>query len=196
MVLELENMIEALDLIGADLTAAGARAKLLIVGGGSLLLLGLVDRPTQDIDVIALQENDKFIKALVLPESVSRSLVRVRRVMELPEDWINVEAADVMDHGLPHGFEKRIIRRDFGGLTLFLLGRLDLICLKVHAAVDRDDPKGKHVQDLQKLSPTSKELILAAKWAMTHDPSEGFRYILCKALKHWGVEDAGKWLPE
>jgi hypothetical protein len=49
---------------------------------------------------------------------------------------------------------------------------------------------GKHEADLRALEPTRDELIEAARWTITHDPSEGFRTELLGALAHLGVEDA------
>ena len=196
MALALDHLIEALEFVGAELEENKADIELLVAGKSNLLLLGLASRPTRDIDVIGIHENDNFIKATILPDEVSKALVRVRRVMELPEDWINVAASSVMDQGLPKGFEDRLTQRRFGGLTLHLLGRLDLICLKLHAVADKLDPDSKHVQDLHLLKPTKEEQKFAALWTMTQDPSEGFRYSLCLALPHFGVTDGDEWLPK
>lgn len=38
------------------------------------------------------------------------------------------------------------------------------------------------------MDPIGDELILAARWAVTHDPSEGFRKELNAALREFGVE--------
>lgn len=69
-----------------------------------------------------------------------------------------------------------------------LLGRRDLIALKLYAAVDQG-PDSKHVTDLRALGPTSEELLAAARWTRMHDPSEGFRTHLVQALAYFGVED-------
>ncbi len=52
------------------------------------------------------------------------------------------------------------------------------------------DPKGKHAHDLWALSPTGDELVTAAHWAQTHDPSQGFRSVLLHVLTDFGVENA------
>lgn len=49
----------------------------------------------------------------------------------------------------------------------------------------------KHTADLRKLEPTRDELVDAAKWARSHDPSDGFRQLLRSALTALGVEDGG-----
>ena len=41
-------------------------------------------------------------------------------------------------------------------------------------------------QDLLDLKPTASELLDAAKWTRTQDPSDGFRLLLGEMLKHLG----------
>ncbi|MCZ7589171.1 MAG: hypothetical protein M5U27_10030 [Gaiella sp.] len=52
-----------------------------------------------------------------------------------------------------------------------------------------DQGAGKHEADLRNLNPTREELLAAARWTRTHDPSEGFRGQLLAALAYLGVED-------
>ncbi|HEX9505387.1 MAG TPA: hypothetical protein VGA62_05215, partial [Acidimicrobiia bacterium] len=68
-----------------------------------------------------------------------------------------------------------------------LAGRTDLICFKLYAAVDQG-PRSKHFADLQELAPTRDELLVAARWTLTHDTSSGYRGELVKALAVLGVE--------
>ena len=57
----------------------------------------------------------------------------------------------------------------------------------VYGAVDQG-PDSKHVDDLRRLAPTKRELLDAARWARTHDPSPGFAEILAQVLAHFGVD--------
>ena len=43
---------------------------------------------------------------------------------------------------------------------------------------------------LTALKPTRDELVAAARWSRTHDPSPGYRSVLIAALAALGVEDA------
>jgi hypothetical protein len=52
-----------------------------------------------------------------------------------------------------------------------------------------DQGAGKHEADLRDLGPIREELLAAARWTRTHDPSEGFREQLLAALAYLGVED-------
>ncbi|HUA47444.1 MAG TPA: hypothetical protein VMA77_19570 [Solirubrobacteraceae bacterium] len=94
-----------------------------------------------------------------------------------------------MNFGLPEVFLQRVKTWDFGaGVTVHLASRLDQIHLKLYALLDQGI--GKHEGDLQALAPSSEELIQAARWARTHDPSSGFREMLERALHYFGVDDA------
>jgi hypothetical protein len=69
-------------------------------------------------------------------------------------------------------------------LWIGFIGRRDQIFLKLHAAVDRAG--GRHLQDLK---PTAAELLDAAKWTRTQNPSENFRMLLGTMLKYLGHEN-------
>ncbi len=45
----------------------------------------------------------------------------------------------------------------------------------------------EHLADLRALRPTQDELLEAARWSCTHDPSEGYRVVLVDVLEHFGV---------
>jgi hypothetical protein len=68
-----------------------------------------------------------------------------------------------------------------------------MICLKLNAAVDQG-PRSRHLQDLEELRPDRDELLTAARWSITHDPSPGYRSLLVETLRRLGVEDADAWL--
>ncbi|MGH3273087.1 MAG: hypothetical protein ACRDNZ_02020 [Streptosporangiaceae bacterium] len=53
-----------------------------------------------------------------------------------------------------------------------------------------DQGGGRHEADLRALSPNHRELIAAARWSLTQDPSPGYRSVLVEALRILGVDDA------
>jgi len=181
---------EALELAGSYLEDRGITVELVGIGGSALLLLGIIERPTQDLDLIAVVESGRYLKLSELPPALKETRDAVAAHLDLAPDWINTETCDVMDHGLPDGFATRSVTQTYGSLTLRLASRFDQICLKLHAAADRGDSEGKHAQDLKALSPTTEELLTAARWAQTHDPSQGFRSVLVLVLADFGVENA------
>ena len=182
------HLEEALSALGEVLEARGTPFELVIVGGGALSLLGLISRPTKDLDVVAVIVDDRYTSAEPLPHLLSRARDDVAAALGIPRDWLNAGPTSLLDFGLPSGFNDRLITRRYGGLIVHLTGRVDQIFLKFYAAVDRG-PRSKHVADLRRLSPTAEELRLAARWARSHDPSEGFLAMSRQALAYFGIED-------
>jgi hypothetical protein len=56
-------------------------------------------------------------------------------------------------------------------------------------SIDGIDGAGKHLTDLKALKLTEAELLDAARWSRTHDPSEGYRSVPASVLVHFGVTD-------
>ena len=180
---------ELLVALSEQLAARGQHYELVVVGGSALLALQLVDRTTKDVDVVALRQAGSLRKADPLPPDLIDARSRVASDFSLSEDWLNPGPASLMDAGLPAGFLRRVSTWDLGaGLTVHFASRLDQIHLKLYALVDQG--LGKHEGDLRALTPSREELIQAARWTRTHDPSPGFREMLERALHYLGVEDA------
>jgi hypothetical protein len=176
--------------LGEQLTAAGERYELVVIGGSGLLALGVIERSTRDIDIVALRSGEELSSAEPLPGPLQAARDRVALDFSLPEQWLNAGPTDLLDFGLPEGFLERLRRRDYGeGLTVYLASRYDQIHFKLYALVDQGP--GKHEEDLRALNPSEEELRAAACWARTHDPSEPFAAVLGQVLSHLGVKDAG-----
>jgi hypothetical protein len=159
-----------------------------VCGGSSLLALGLVRRTvTQDVDILGQIHADDIVTPRPLPDWLLAAAEEVRTRLELPDDWLNAQVADdtLFRCGLPSGLATRFVTRVYGPrLTISYIGRLDQVFLKLHAAVDRDG--GRHLQDLLDLAPTADELLAAARWTRTQDPSEGFLMLLRNMLTELG----------
>lgn len=183
------------DTIAALLTALGERlalaqthVELIVIGGSALTILGLVERPTRDVDVVALLDGGELRSANPLPAEVVEARNAVAADFEVSEGWLNAGPADLPQWGLPDGFVARLTRRDFGPyLTVHLASRVDQIHFKLYALVDQG--AGRHEEDLRALAPTPDELRAAARWTITQDPSEGFRQELLGALRYLGLAD-------
>lgn len=174
--------------LGEQLAARGERVELVVIGGSGLLALGLTSRATRDVDVVALLSGRALADPRPLPPGLIEARDQVARDFDLPEDWLNAAPADLLDFGLPAEFVDRLERRDYGdALTVHLASRFDQIHFKLYAMVDQG--AGKHEADLRALEPTRDELLAAARWTRTHDPSEGFREQLLAGLAYLGVED-------
>ena len=179
----------ALETLGATLDARGQHYELVAIGGSGLMLVGRITRPTKDLDIVALVEHGRLVPADPMPADLAEASGDVGRALGLAEDWLNPGPTELLRFGLPEGFFDRVETRRYGALTLHLAGRFDQICFKVYAAADQG-MRSKHAADLRALQPTREELLAAARWSMTHDPSEGYRLELVGLLASLGVEDA------
>lgn len=180
----------ALTALGELLEARGLHYEVVLIGGGNLILRELVSRPTtKDLDLLGEWAPDGVKPMRPMPAPLRDAVADVGRTYGLASDWINLGPESLLDLGLPNGFFERLERRDFGGLVTWLAGRFDMVCFKLYAAVDQG-PRSRHMQDLRELDPDHDELIAAARWTVTHDPSPGFRSLLVRTLAELGVEDA------
>jgi hypothetical protein len=178
---------QLLTALGEQLAFAGERYELVVIGGSGLLALGVIERATRDVDIVALRADGGLATAEPMPDGLRAARDRVARDFSLPLEWLNPGPTDLLEFGLPKGFVDRLQRRDYGeGLVVYLASRYDQIHLKLYALVDQGP--GKHEEDLRALSPTEDELIAAAKWSMSQDPSEGFALMLRQTVTHLGVE--------
>ena len=153
------------------------------------MLLGLIERPTKDIDVVAVIHEGRYQMADPMPTPLIEAVKEVAAVHGLTTDWLNPGPTVLLQLGLPHNFESRVEVRTYGGLTLHIASRFDQIHFKLYAAVD-DGPSSKHFEDLRRLGPTRDELLASARWSRSHDPSPGFKQSLEAALAALGVRDA------
>lgn len=176
-----------LSALGEQLAALGQRFELVVIGGSGLLALGLIERATRDVDILALRSGDELDSARPLPPTLEMARDRVARDFSLPADWLNPGPTDLLEFGLAEGFLDRLDRRDYGdALTVYLASRYDQIHFKLYALVDQGP--GKHEEDLRALSPTQAELVDAARWSRLHDPSAGYAQILREVLSYLGVD--------
>lgn len=175
--------------LGEQLLRQGSSFEIIVIGGSALLALRLVQRPTRDIDLVGIRVAGEVRSSQPLPGPLAEARDRVARDFGLPTEWLNGGPTALVQFGLPKGFMERAERRGYGpGLTAFFASRIDQIHFKLYATVDQGP--GKHEQDLRRLAPTSQELIDAARWSRTHDPSEGYLHQLRIVLEALGVPDA------
>lgn len=179
---------EALEAVSAFLDAEKAEPEhLVVIGGSALIALGLVSRTaTRDVDVMADVDP---VKGLVDPRPMSDALQRAAHKVAVEFDldlkWLNTGPADQLRTGLPDGFVSRLSCHPVGPrLTLYYPDRVDLIHFKLFAVVDQGP--GRHLRDLQDLSPTDEEILAAARWVLTQDAGEVFPMIVNGTLKELG----------
>jgi hypothetical protein len=180
-----------LSALGEQLASKGGEIHLVVIGGSGLLAMGLGDRPTQDVDVVAFVQQGRFVNAAPFPETLQEAAQRVANDFGLTQSWLNHGPTSLLDFGLPDGFEDRMNTVDYGpALRVSFASRLDQIHLKLYAFADRREPRDE--ADLRGLEPAAEELTAAATWARTHNAPGPFDDELAAALRAFGVTDAGR----
>src|SRR4051812_38282304 len=157
---EADGLRGALATLGTLLSDRGLSYEIVVIGGGGLLLLGVIRRPTRDLDALALVERGTYQIAEPLPEPLREAIADTASVLGLATDWLNAGPTRQLAYGLPPGFSARTTSEIFGSLVVHVAGRFDLVCLKLYAAAD-GDPKSKHVQDLLDLDPSPEDFVMA-----------------------------------
>jgi len=184
---------EALRLVGELLAAEGHHYAVAILGGAALNLLGIVDRTTTDVDILAFAEpnagtapkrNSLREPPEPMPEPLIRAARTVARDLELDPNWLNAGPALQWRAGLPPGLEQRVEWRQYAGLWVGVVARYDLIFFKLFAAADSAGTHSVHYQDLLALRPSTSELDAAAAWVRTQDASPDFADILDLVVRH------------
>ena len=131
-----------------------------IVGGTALSLLGVIERQTQDVDVLAPRLPDAIIAAARAFAAEQR-----RAGHDLADGWFNNGPVQ-LDEVLPDGWRGRIQVVYAGrALTLSTLGRADLLKTKLFALCDR----GTDIADCVALAPSTGELDEVVSWLQSQD---------------------------
>jgi hypothetical protein len=184
-----ETLGVLLSALGEQLGALGSQVEIVVIGGSALTALGLVRRATRDVDLLAIADKGELRLAEPLPGALLSARAAVARDFDLDENWLNAGPTDLIKWGLPDGFMTRVVTRHYGPtLVVHFAGRLDQIHFKLFAMVDQGG--GRHETDLRALNPNATELIAAARWSITQDPSPGYKAVLIEALRYLEVDDA------
>jgi len=191
MELDGEGILSALAALAEQLDyTRDPNVELVICGGSALGILGLIERPTRDVDVLALADTlptgvVRLLPIEFLPDHILQAAAIVARDLDLPPDWLNAKAAQA-GQSLPDGLIERSHVRRFGDrLVIYIIDRVDQICLKLHAVVDRD-AESRHLADLRTLKPSGEEMLLAARWCLKQDAGSDFPNVLRSCLRKIG----------
>jgi|SRR5450759_2445534 len=144
-------------------------------------------RTTTDVDILAEVVRDKSgMPELRIP--VTPELDRIARMMadtyELTPNWIDSEASVQTALGLPEGVLERSEAVNYGdALTLYFPARVDLLALKLTAALSRGD---RDIADIRILIEDKEEIKTAVGWCLAKRVSASR---LCEILRRAGIED-------
>lgn len=159
----------------------GPSLEVAICGGTALNLSGLIDRPTQDVDVVSPEK---------WPDPFQQAVNITAKKYNLKPDWMNPGPVDLFRQGLPEGYFQRCERLSFQKkLTYLITARVDQIYFKLYACIDRG---GYHVTDLKALQPSEDELFQAALWCFTHDVSQPFKKLMIDFMQQMGWSNVAK----
>jgi hypothetical protein len=152
----MKHVIQAFDefLVERKLTFAAV-----VIGGGALIVMDIVDRKTKDIDCLDPEIPDEIREASV-------EFARLRKDLTLWEKWLNNGPVSLKREP-PDGWRSRLqIIFQGRALTFETLGRGDLIKSKLFAYCDRVEPDRT---DLLQMKPTTSELDDAIEWVKLRD---------------------------
>jgi hypothetical protein len=165
----------------AYLSEKSLRFEAVVIGGGALIIMEVVDRKTKDIDCLDPEIPEVIKKA-------SQEFAREKREFLLDDNWLNNGPVS-LKRELPEKWQIRL-QDLYTGKSIFLkcLGRSDLIKSKLFAYCDRTNPD---FQDLLQLKPTPEELDQSIEWVKFRDGNPGWPahvdkafIVLKKALKY------------
>lgn len=152
------------------LAALSLRFEGVVIGGSALGLMGIVQRPTRDFDILVPE----------LPPAIAsaaRDFAKAQREAgaDLFDEWFNngpLQLGEV----LPAGWRERV-QPIFEGRALILstLGRPDLLKSKLFALCDR----GTDLPDCVALAPTAEELAECVPWLEVQDGNELWTACAC-----------------
>src|SRR4051794_18268629 len=141
--------------LGEQLGARDVDVHLVVIGGGGLLAMGLGDRATQDVDVVAFVQGGRLVSASPFPQALDEAARRVAADFGLVPGWLNHGPTSLLDFGLPEGFEDRMRTTDYGpNLRVSFASRLDQIHLKLYAFATRYEARDQ--ADLRQLERTRR----------------------------------------
>lgn len=163
------NLRRALQALGETLADRDLRYHVVVVGGSALLLRDYLERPTRDVDVVAVAAGlDAPAPRFELPAPLREAAVDVARTLALrDDDWLNSGAVAHVGDKLPAGYMERAQSIVYDALTVSVLGRQDLIRLKMYAVTD-EGPDSRHAADLATMRATIDELTEALAWVRHH----------------------------
>jgi hypothetical protein len=161
--------------------------EIVVCGGSALQALGLINRMTRDLDILALASSNidgpfHIKSAKYLPVQLLTAASIVERDFNLPKEWLNAGPTDLLSHGLPPGLIDRLLRIVIGSrLIVHDISRYDQICFKMYASINGGSER--HLNDLYMLVPSEDELYTAAVWCLSQDASEVFPMLVKDFLK-------------
>jgi hypothetical protein len=151
MELHSQKILEALKETAFQLDQDGS-IEILLIGGAAGMLTGQLppQRVTLDCDVM-------HYDPVQAQKPVLEAANRVADEQGLPKNWLNSKAMQL--NILPDGWQSRkVLIAEYGMLTIYAVGRLDLLAMKFYANRPQDR------QDIIHMKPTPDEIGYVRKY--------------------------------
>ncbi len=164
-----EDMLSALN---AVLEEQGmAPVDIVICGAMVLLMQGIIERPTRDIDglgVVVEEGGSLVLKKPLMSREFNGAVERVGNLYGEGKHWFSTAATILHDDTeLPPDIITRAEVKRFGDrLTVRLCSRQHMVCLKMWAAIDRGEPD---IGDLLWMQVSEMEARTAVDWCLEQD---------------------------
>ena len=164
----------------------------LCCGASALCVVGALSRRTLDVDAVAMVgSKDEIIAVEEFSPEMNEAISAVGLSLGLNPSWFNLAASAILARGLPPGALRRSAKHsmDFGPcLTVRFMDRIDLIALKMSAALDPLVGR-RHVEDLVAIDPTREELKHGADWIGAWPSSASFKQAFLRLLEGFDAAD-------
>lgn len=183
----------ALTELGRQLALRDAdHVTVLCCGASVLCAMGILSRRTLDVDAIGTIDGGGNILAIeeFSPEMVE-AVAASGLALDLAPEWFNAAASAILSRGLPSGAIRRSERHtfDYGPcLTVRFLDRIDLVALKMFAALDPHKGR-RHVEDLVEIDPSREELHHGVAWMSSWPSNSAFQEALRRLLEGFDASD-------
>ena len=153
----MKDLLKAFDKF---LKLKGLEFETVVIGGAALLIMGVIERATRDLDCL-----DPDIPEKIKEASMEFLETDKEYAIALKKDWLNSGPEDLKKE-LPKGWIDRTISLYTGtNLIVRTLGRADFLKTKLYAYCDRQ----QDLRDCEALNPTAKELKDCFPWLVERD---------------------------
>ncbi|MBU3665512.1 MAG: hypothetical protein FGM15_06495 [Chthoniobacterales bacterium] len=164
----------------------------LCCGASALCVVGALSRRTLDVDAVGMIDAEgRIVASEDFSPEMDAAITAAGLSLSLNPGWFNMAASPILARGLPPGAIERSAKHsaDFGPcLTVRFMDRLDLIALKMSAALDPLEGR-RHIEDLVAIDPTRGELKHGADWVATWPSGPSFRQAFYRLLEGFDAAD-------
>ena len=91
---------------------ASPAIEIVVCGGSALIATGLVQRTTQDLDIIALMDSGELLDSEPLPDYLLEAADKVGKMIHLPTGWLNNGPASQFNKAFSRDCQPQLLARN------------------------------------------------------------------------------------